>query len=78
MALFVVLFMMLQLNPPIPLLTPKGPGRAIIVIDYSEDHDLVWTCFIDSSGEIWSFRNQEVRQVDNLTFGRGLAFDPGK
>ena len=53
-----------------PLMTPKGPGRAVVLIDPSEDHDLQWVCFIDASGECWTFRNQEVRQIDNLTMGR--------
>ena len=62
--------MMLQLNPEIPLMTPKGEGRAFLVIDYSEDHDLLFTCFVNATGEIWTFRNSEVRQVENITMGR--------
>jgi hypothetical protein len=62
--------MMLQLEPPIPLETPKGTGRAVVLIDRSEDHDLEWVCFIDASGECWTFKNQEVRQVENRTMMR--------
>lgn len=61
---------MLQLNPTIPLFTPKGPARAVALIDYGEDHDLIWVCFVNESGECWSFRNQDIRQVENLTFSR--------
>ena len=61
---------MLQLNPELPLITPKGKGRAFLVIDYGEDHDLLFVCFVNASGEIWSFRNSEVRQVENETYGR--------
>lgn len=62
--------MMLQLEPPIPLETPKGPGRAVVLIDRSEDHDLEWVCFINATGECWTWRNQEVRQIENRTMGR--------
>ena len=34
--------MILQLNPQIPLITEKGSGQAILLLDYSEEHDLMW------------------------------------
>jgi hypothetical protein len=60
----------LQLCPTIPLETPLGPGQAIMVIDYSSEHHLVWTVIIDSTGEIWSFPNPKVRGQKNITMGR--------
>ncbi len=33
---------MLQLNPPIPVDTPKGPALAIVLLDYGPDYDLLW------------------------------------
>lgn len=62
--------MMIQLNPPLELDTPKGKGLAWIVTDYSFEHDLQWTVAINDTGEIWSFRNQEVRATKNITMGR--------
>ena len=62
--------MIVQLNPVIPLITPKGKGFAHLVIDYSQEHDLMWVVFIDESGECWTFKNSEVRIVDNLSLGR--------
>lgn len=62
--------MIVQLNPTIPLITPKGKGFAYLVIDYSQDHDLMWVVFINESGECWTFKNSEVRIVDNLSLGR--------
>ena len=62
--------MILQLNPQIPLLTPKGPSQAIAVIDYSEEHDLKWVVILDDSGEIWTFPNSKVRGFKNITMGR--------
>jgi hypothetical protein len=64
-----------QLNPQIPLQTPKGGGQAIGVIDYSEEHDLKWVVILDESGEIWTFANSAVRGFPNLSMGRKY-FDP--
>lgn len=62
--------MFYQLNPQIPLLTEKGPGQAIAVIDYSEEHDLKWVIILDDTGEIWTFQNSKVRGFANSTMGR--------
>lgn len=59
--------LMLQLDPPIPLDTPRGPGLAHIVLDYGIDHDLQWVVFIRDTGECWTFRNSDVRAVTNVT-----------
>ena len=61
-----------QLNPTIPLTTPKGDGYAILLLDYSQEHNLIWVVALDESGEIWSFQNPEVRMVKNVTMGRIL------
>ena len=62
--------MLLQLNPPLPVETPKGPGLAHVLIDYGIEHDLLWVVFIDETGECWTVRNQEVRAQGNWTAGR--------
>ena len=62
--------MIIQLNPQIPLITPKGSGQAILVIDYSEEHDLKWVVIQDDSGEIWAWPNNQVRGHKNITMGR--------
>lgn len=61
---------MLQLNPPLPLNTPKGEGMAHILIDYGPESDLYWTVFITATGEIWTFANRDVRASKNITLGR--------
>lgn len=66
---------MLQLDPPLPLITPKGKGWAHLVIDYGPEFDLIWVVFIDESGECWSFRNSEVRIQPNITIGRKPKVD---
>lgn len=62
--------MMMQLNPQIPLMTEKGPAQAIMVIDYSEEYDLLFVCILDESGEIWTFPNSKVRGFTNYSIGR--------
>lgn|SRR5574337_1152692 len=60
--------MIIQLNPPIPLITPDGKGIAHFMIDYGVEHDLIWVVFLED-GEIWCFLNKDVRAVENLTIG---------
>lgn len=67
--------MMVQLDPPIPLETPKGPGLAHLVIDYSIEHNLNWVVFLDEDGQCWTFCNSVVRAQKNITAGR---MDPEK
>lgn len=62
--------MILQLNPPIPLVTPRGAGLAHCLIDYGPEYDLLWVVFLDSNGECWTYRNSEVRAQKNITMGR--------
>ncbi|MEO8777537.1 MAG: hypothetical protein ABI389_02590 [Rhodanobacter sp.] len=61
---------MLQLNPPIPMNTPKGEGFAHILIDYGPESDLYWTVLITETGEIWTYANRYVRASKNITLGR--------
>ena len=60
---------MLQLSPTIPLDTPRGPGRAHVLIDYGEEQHLIWVVFLDATGECWAFKNPEVRLQPNPTMG---------
>lgn len=62
--------MLTQLNPPLPLITPKGKAWAHMVIDYGQEHDLLWVCFQDDTGQCWTWSNREVRIQDNVTMGR--------
>ena len=61
---------MLQLDPTIPMMTPKGAGYALFVVDYSQEHHLMWVVALDDGGEIWMFENPEVRVQSNFTLGR--------
>lgn len=61
---------MLQLDPPIPMTTPKGEGFAHILLDYGPESDLYWTVLLTQSGEIWTYANRHVRAAKNITLGR--------
>jgi hypothetical protein len=70
---------MLQLNPPIPMQTPRGEGIAVMVIDYGPDFDLWWTVIIgkgEHAGEIWTYPNPQVRGVENISLGRHISAIP--
>lgn len=62
--------MIRQLDPPLPLVTPKGSGWAHLVIDYGQEHDLLWVVFLNDGGQCWTFRNPDVRMEPNVTMGR--------
>lgn len=62
--------MITQLNPPIPLDTPKGKGLAYFLIDYSVDFNLMWVVFDDLTGECWTWDNTKVKAQKNVTLGR--------
>ena len=61
---------MIQLNPPIPMNTPKGEGFAHLMIDYGPESDLYWVVLITETGEIWTYANRYVRGSKNITLGR--------
>lgn len=61
---------MIQLNPTIPVMTPKGSGWAFFLIDRSQEHDLEWVVFIDNGGYCWTFKNSDIRIQKNLTLYR--------
>ena len=64
--------MFTQLNPPSPLhVLDKGDGYAIGVIDYGQEHNLIWVTAIDATGEIGCAPNPGVRMQTNWTMGRG-------
>ena len=61
---------MLQLNPPIPVDTPKGSALAMLLIDYGPELDLMWVTFIDETGECWTWPNPKIRAQKNVSLGR--------
>jgi hypothetical protein len=60
----------LQLNPPIPVITIKGKGVAHVLIDHGRDNDLVWVVFQEESGECWTWRSCDIRSQDGIGLGK--------
>ncbi len=61
-----------QLNPPLPLtVLDKGKGYAIGMIDYGQEHNLIWVTALDDTREIGCAPNPKVRCQSNWTMGRG-------
>ena len=63
--------MMLQLSPTIPMVRVSDGmnGYAFLVIDYSQEHDLLFTCAMDD-GQIWTLSNKEIRFCKNISLDR--------
>ena len=40
-----------------------------LVIDYSQEHDLLYVCAMDN-GEIWTLNNKTIRVQNNISLGR--------
>lgn len=61
--------MIIQLDPPLWLHTPKGVGLAHFVERHSLEQSLYWTVFLPNT-EIWTFENEKVRACFNTTLDR--------
>jgi hypothetical protein len=68
---FIFIDMILQLNPMIPIIrvSDKMEGSAFLVIDYSQEHNLLFTCAMDD-GEIWTLSNHDIRFCKNISLDR--------
>lgn len=62
--------MILQLDPPIWLNTPKGEALAHFLIDYGIEHDLHWVCAMQETGQCWTWSNRDIVFAKNITIGR--------
>ena len=59
---------MIQLNPELWMMTPKGEGLAFIVTDYGMDHNKIFTVMLNT-GEILDFDIRDCRRCENPSFG---------
>ena len=62
--------MIIQLQSPLPFDTPKGKAWAHFLIDYGMEHDLLWVCFQNDTGECWTWNNKDIRIEKNITYNR--------
>ena len=62
---------MLQLNPMIPIsrVSDGMSGYAFVLIDYSQEHDLLFVCAMKNS-EIWTLSKRDIRMRDNISLHR--------
>ena len=58
--------MIVQLNPALPLDTPRGPGFGHAEIDNGIEHSLYWVVFL-ANGKVVTFPNEDVRCCVNYT-----------
>ena len=59
---------MIQLNPELWMMTPKGEGLAFLVTDYGMDHNKIFTVMLNT-GEILDFDLRDCRRCENPSFG---------
>lgn len=64
-----------QLNPQIPVVTPKGHGWAFGVIDRSQEHPIEFVVAQDEGGEVWVWLQQDLRVAVNKTYHRTPDYD---
>ena len=62
---------MLQLNPPINVMTDLGPGNAELAVDYGPDADAYYCVVLDHGPRVW-LKTSECRRATNLSAG----YDP--
>jgi len=56
---------------PIFRVSDNMEGYAFLVIDYSQEHNLLFSCAMDN-GEIWTLSNKEIRFSKNISLDRKL------
>ncbi len=66
--------MILQLNPALMLdHIELGPFLAHFLHDDDIESDILFTGFLQSNGQIWTFSNRVLRAQKNITIGRTLC-----
>jgi hypothetical protein len=60
--------MILPLNPPIPVETPRGKAQAIYLIEYGAEYDLYWITVLESSRECFTYNNRDIRAQISISF----------
>jgi hypothetical protein len=63
-----------EFKTAIPVHTPHGEGRAILIIDYGLDTNSVWIVRL-SGGHIKHYYSDDIRVYDNPMNGSGWDVD---
>jgi len=61
--------MMLQLQPPIHVLTPLGEGDCLVILDYGVHVNTVWLVWLFDSGKVAHFDSTDIRVFGNPMYG---------
>ena len=61
-----------EFNNRIEVITPKGDGIILYLIDYGHETDTIYTVIINATGELWQFTHRQIRVKSNFTFGRNI------
>jgi len=56
-----------ELQKPLWMDTPKGISVCYFMIDYGPEADLLWVCFDDKTGQCWTWPNNKIRLVQNIS-----------
>jgi len=59
----------LELQQPVYVITPRGEGYIWLVTEYGVEMEKIFTIILNS-GEIWEYRNNQIRVSNNVTMGR--------
>jgi hypothetical protein len=62
--------MIYEFTNRIEVVTPKGDGIILYLIDYGHETDTIYTVIINSTGEIWQFTHKDIIVKPNITFRR--------
>lgn len=65
--------MITQLNPQLPVIVTSKDnqsGWAFALVDYSQEHHILFGVAMDSTGEVWWVPNTEIRLQKNISLGR--------
>jgi len=66
---------MLQLNPPLWVMTPLGEGMWVLCYEPGLEHNKIATVFLQD-GNILDFDLKDLRGTENPTFGRAVPQPP--
>ncbi len=59
----------IEVEQQIEVETPRGRGRIWLVTEYGSEIEKVFTVLLHN-GEIWEYRNNDIRLTSNITMGR--------
>lgn len=65
-----LLIMIHEFTNRIEVITPKGNGIILYLIDYGHETDTIYTVIINSTGEMWQFTHKDIIVKPNITFRR--------